>query len=383
MKIIIAPDSMKGSLSALEIADIVAQAAQAILPDAEVLRMPIADGGEGTVDALVQATGGELRTARVTGPLGRPVDAAYGVLNGGRTAVIEMAQASGLPLMAGALCPLRATSRGTGELMRHALDAGIRDLLVGLGGSATNDGGAGLLMALGARLLDAEGNSIPDGGQGLEQIARIDLRGLDARLAEARITVLSDVTNPLLGPEGATHIYGPQKGAEGETLARLERGMAHYAGVLQRTLGRDVATAQGAGAAGGLGAALGGVLGGTMRSGIDAVLEAAGFEAALAGADLVITAEGRMDGQSVAFGKGPAGVGKRAKARGVPVIAIVGGMTRDAMAFCEGGLASIMALPDGPMSVSDAMDGAAALLASAAERMFRMLRIGMHLGGAG
>ncbi len=380
MKIVVAPDSFKGSLTAVEIIRIVSGAAERVFGDITVVPAPIADGGEGTVDAFVLATGGAYRQAIVTGPMGTPVTARYGLLPGG-SAALEMAQASGLPLISvEERNPLKATSRGTGELLLHALGEGARDILMGIGGSATNDGGTGLLTALGARFTDAAGNPVPEGGEGLEHIVAADFSGLDPRLSQARIRVLCDVTNPLLGERGATRVYGPQKGADAQMLDRLERGMANYARVLAHALGHSVADMPGAGAAGGIGAALGGVLGAEMSRGVESVLDAIKFDELLHGADLVITAEGRMDAQSMAYGKAPIGVAHRCRRLGVPVIAMVGGMTDEAMAFC-GGNASVMTTVNGPMTVEDAIAGAERLLNSAAERMFRMVRIGRVMGG--
>lgn len=381
MKIVLAPDSFKGSLSALEIVTILARTVARVFPGAQAVPVPVADGGEGTVDALVLATGGTYREAVVSGPLGERVTARYGLLPGGRTAVLEMAQASGLPLMPpGGLDPLRASSRGTGELLLSALDAGARDILLGIGGSATNDGGMGFLSALGARFTDADGQVVPDGGQGLSRVFHVDLSGLDRRLGETGLRVICDVSNPLLGGEGATHVYGPQKGVTPALLERLEQGMEHYARVMEGALGRDIASAPGAGAAGGMGAALHGVLGARLLRGVDAVLEAASFDALLENADLCITAEGRMDGQSIAFGKVPVGVAARCREKGVPVVAIVGGMTEDAMAFLRHGDASIMTTINAAMRVEDAMQNAESLMEGAAERMLRLIDIGRKMG---
>jgi len=270
--------------------------------------------------------------------------------------------------------------RGTGELLLSALDAGARDILLGIGGSATNDGGMGFLSALGARFIDADGQVVPDGGQGLSRVFRADLSGLDRRLGETGLRVICDVSNPLLGREGATHVYGPQKGVTPALLEKLEQGMEHYARVMQEALGRDIASVPGAGAAGGMGAALHGVLGARLLRGVDAVLEAAGFDALLEGADLCITAEGRMDGQSIAFGKVPVGVAVRCREKGVPVVAIVGGMTEDAMAFLRHGDASIMTTINAAMRVEDAMQNAESLMEGAAERMLRLIDIGRKMG---
>ena len=379
MKILFAPDSMKGSLSALESCDILEKAAARIFPEAETVAIPVADGGEGTVDALLRAMGGARRKTKVTGPLFEEETAEWGLLADG-TAVMEMAQASGLPYVpTDRKDPRKATSLGTGEMIAAALKEGVRKILIGIGGSATNDGGIGMLKALGAAFADAEGKPVEPTGAGMARVAKVGFSGLMPELKETEITVICDVTNPLLGENGATWIYGPQKGAVPAIRDELEAGMAHYAGVMEKTLGRDISSFPGAGAAGGLGAALGGVLGATLKSGIDAVLDAVHFEQKLEGVSLAITGEGRMDGQSVRFGKVPVGVARRCAAKGIPTAAIVGGIGDGAEGFfdlCEG---TIMTTVSGPMSLEKAMADAPALYEYAAERLLRAIRIGMNL----
>lgn len=383
MKFVFAPDSMKGSLTALRAVELLRAAALKVFPDAQCVCVPVADGGEGTVDALCLACGGERRTVRVTGPLGRPVDAVYALADGNATAILEMAQASGLPLTApDGLDPLRASSYGTGEMIRAALDAGARRLLIGIGGSATNDGGMGMLCALGARFRDERGEILRGCGADMARVAEADFSGLCPALGEADILVICDVTNPLLGERGATAIYGPQKGVTPAMMPELERGMAHYAHCLERTLGRDVSTFLGAGAAGGMGAALGGVLKARMRSGIDAVLELTRFDELLDGCDLVVTGEGRIDRQSVEFGKVPAGVARRCREKRVPVVALVGGVGPGAEAFDTLGQTAILPLPDGPMDLSRAMEDAERLYSAAAGRLFAILSMGVGIGKA-
>ena len=327
MKMLFASDSFKGSLTAVEICDLLQEAAADIFPDAETVSLPIADGGEGTVDALLCAMGGKRMTTRVTGPLFAPVDAQWGLLGDGQTAVLEMAQASGLPYVPAAQRdPRKTTSFGTGELMAQAIRCGAKSLLIGIGGSATNDGGLGMLSALGAVFTDWQGKPVSPTGGALADVCHADFSGLMPELADCRITVLCDVTNPLLGATGATYTYGPQKGATPEICAELEAGMKHYAQVVENTIGRGIADFPGAGAAGGLGAALGGVLKATLKSGIDAVLETVRFDEQLAQADLVVTGEGRIDGQSVQFGKVPIGVARRCAKANVPVLCICGGI---------------------------------------------------------
>ncbi|MDR1960848.1 MAG: glycerate kinase [Gracilibacteraceae bacterium] len=371
MRVLVASDSFKGSLTSREVGLAVAEGVRRALPAAETRVVPMADGGEGTVDALVEAMGGMRRAARVTGPLGAQADAVYGVLPDG-TAVIEMAAASGLPLVPPRLRdPRRTTTRGTGELMLAALDGGARRLLIGIGGSATNDGGAGMAQALGARLLDETGAELPPGGGALRRLARIDISGLDARLRKTEVVVISDVTNPLCGPLGASFVYGPQKGASPTDAAELDACLAHYAEIIRADLGRDIAATPGAGAAGGLGAGLLVFAGAELRRGTEAVLDALDFDKMLADCDVVVTGEGRMDAQS-AFGKLPLGVAARAKALGKPAVAIVGAVTAGADALYAGGLSAVVPICDRPMPLDEAMADAARLVSDAAERAFRL-----------
>lgn len=382
MKFVFAPDSFKGTLSAAQICDILEEAARRHYGNGvQIQRVPLADGGEGTVDALLLACGGEKRFVRVQGPYGEETEAGYGVLADaqGGAAVMEMAAASGIAITRRRE-PMEASSAGTGELLAHILDSGVRRVLVGIGGSATNDGGAGFLHALGARFFDAQGKAIVPKGGNLEQIARAELSGLHPGLAGAQIEVICDVTNPLCGPEGATTIYGPQKGANARTIPLLEAGLRSFAAVLQRALGRDISSFPGAGAAGGVGMALGGVLGARMRSGVDAVLEYAGFDRMLAGANLCITGEGRLDGQSVRYGKAISGVAQRCAQNGVPLAVIAGGLGEGAhgiYAICP---CALMVTPDSPMPLEQALDNADRLMRDAADRLMRTLRLGAQVG---
>lgn len=381
MKFVFAPDSFKGSISALNASRMLDAAARRHFSPLETVLVPVADGGEGTVDALILATGGETRTVRVTGPFGESVDATYGMLPDGETAVLEMAQASGLPLVPqDRRNPLRTSSYGTGEMILDAIRSGATKLLIGIGGSATNDGGMGMLSALGWRFSDADGNPVHPCGASLARVAFVDGSGQDPAFANVSITVICDVNNPLLGPEGATRVYGPQKGADTAMLEELEAGMAHYARKMEAALGRDIASMAGAGAAGGMGAALAGVLGATLRSGIDAILDAVQFDAILEDADLVVTGEGRMDGQSIRFRKVPAGVALRCKQKGVPLVALVGGMAEGAHELYDLADASIITTINAAMPIETAMANANALFEDAADRMFRMLAIGSRLG---
>ena len=379
MRIIVAPDSFKGSLTAREAARAMARGIRQVFPEAEVIEIPIADGGEGTVEALVAATGGVLRQTTVRGPLGEPVDAAWGVLGDGRTAVIEMAAASGLTrVSAGRRDPRITSTFGTGELVRAALEAGLRRIILGIGGSATNDGGAGLARALGARFLDADGLDLPEGGAALAWLARIDLSGLDPRLSGTEILVACDVDNPLCGPRGASAIYGPQKGATPEMVAELDAALGVFAGVAARATGRDIALRPGAGAAGGLGAGLLFFTPARLRPGVAIVLEATGFEALAQGADLVITGEGRTDAQT-AMGKAPVGVAAAAKRQGVPVICLSGGLGEGANDVLAHGIDALATTVPRPMTLEACMGQGAALVEAAAARACRLVKVGLSL----
>ncbi len=381
MKLIFAPDSFKGSLSALESCDILERVAARIFPGAETVSVPVADGGEGTVDALLRAMGGKKIETNVTGPLFERETAVWGLLSDS-TAVMEMAQASGLPYVpADQKDPRKATSLGTGEMIAAAVKGGVRNILIGIGGSATNDGGMGMLAALGAKFTDKEGKEVKPFGGEMIRVDKADFSGLMPELKKTTITVICDVTNPLLGENGATFIYGPQKGAVPEIRDELEAGMAHYARVVSEACGKDIANFPGAGAAGGLGAALGGVLGAQLKSGIDAVLDAVNFDQKLEGVDLAITGEGRIDGQSVRFGKVPVGVAKRCAAHGIPTVAIVGGIQDGAEGLFDLCESTIQTTVPGPMSLEKAMADAPALYEYAAERLLRAIRIGMNLKG--
>jgi glycerate kinase len=380
MKIVIAPDSFKESLSALQVAQAIEAGMREVWPDAAYVKVPVADGGEGTVQAMIDATGGRRVDVRVTGPLGQTVDAFYGRAGGeDGLAVIEMAAASGLEGVPPDLRdPRTATSRGTGELIRAALDAGARRFVLGVGGSATNDGGAGMLQALGVRLLDDAGNDIGPGGAALAQLARIDASGLDARVREADFRIACDVDNPLTGPRGASAVFGPQKGATPAMVAQLDAALAHYADIVKRDLGRDVAQMPGAGAGGGIAAAMVVFLDGQLRPGIEIVTEAVGLDAAVRDADLVVTGEGRIDGQTV-NGKTPMGVARVARRHGKPVVAIGGSLAPDADAVHAQGIEVVVAAVARPCSVADALAGADANLRRAARNLAAALALGARL----
>lgn len=381
MRLLIAPQEFKGSLSTTEAARAMADGLRRALPEAELDLAPMADGGPGTVDALVTAGGGRRVITTVADPLGRPVDAAWGLLDEGRTAVIEMAAASGLVLLRPEERDARRTSTfGTGQLIAAALDAGCRRLIIGLGGSATNDGGAGMAQALGARLSDDQGRDLPPGGAALARLARIDVSGLDARLRECRVLGATDVTNPLCGPRGASTVYGPQKGASPADVEELDAALARYAAVIQRDLGKRVAEAPGAGAAGGIGAGLIAFLDAELRSGAELVAEVVDLENRIAAADLVITGEGRLDAQT-AYGKTVATVARLARSQGRPVVALAG-CVDDARGACSAlGLEAALSIMPGPLPEADVMARAAELLSTAAETLGRLLRVGRGLAG--
>jgi glycerate 2-kinase len=380
VRIVVAPDSYKGSLSALGVAEAIERGVRAVFPEAEVAKVPIADGGEGTVDALVVATGGRVEERTVRGPLGEPVRARWGILGAGDTAVIEMAAASGLPLVPkDRRDPRVTTTFGTGELVRAALDAGLRKLVVGVGGSATNDGGAGMARALGVRFLDAAGAELPEGGAALARLARIDLSGLDPRVALAELVVACDVDNPLTGPRGASAVYGPQKGATPELVKELDAALGRYAAVARDATGRDVADRPGAGAAGGLGAGLLFFTPARLRPGVAIVLETTRFDELVRGADLVITGEGRTDFQT-AMGKAPVGVAAAAKRHGVPVVCLAGGLGDGADDVLAHGIDALASTVPGPMTLEECLARAAELVGAAAARVCRLVKVGATMG---
>ena len=370
MKIVVAPDSFKGSMTAAQACEAIAAGLRKAIPAAEIVSVPMADGGEGTVDALVASTGGRRVSARVTGPLGEPIMAVYGILGDDQTAVIEMAAASGLPLVPPAKRnPLVTTTYGTGELIRRALDEGCREIIVGIGGSATTDGGAGMAQALGVRFLH-EGQAIeePMNGALMGQVDAADVSGLLPAARACRFTVACDVNNPLLGPKGAVYVYSPQKGATREQCAILEANMKRYIDVVEKAVGRHVRGVPGAGAAGGLGAGLMAFLDARLTPGIDIVLAHSGLAHRVKGAALVITGEGQIDYQT-AFGKTPSGVARVAKAEGISVIALAGSVGEGADKLVDIGIIACFSICPGPMTVEEAMGRGAELLESAAERL--------------
>ena len=378
MRFLFASDSFKGTISSARAAELLAVAAKECFPKAVCEGLVVADGGEGTVEAVVAATDGELRNVFVADPLGRQVRATYGLLDGGR-AIIEMASASGLPLLdASERDPLATSTYGTGELIADALDVGVRDVTLAIGGSATNDGGMGSLRALGARFLDDSGAELAGTGADLVRVARIDLAGLDPRVDETSFHVMCDVDNPLLGERGATRVFGPQKGASPQVVEELEQGMASYAKVLEaNVLGFDPQDA-GMGAAGGLGAGVRALLAAELLPGIEQVLNLVGFDELLSGCDLCVTGEGHADAQS-AHGKVVSGVASRCERAGVPCVALVGGMDPEAIELLSCGVDALVPAVIDACTVDEAMANAEQNYLLAAQRMFSLLRLGSRL----
>lgn len=355
MKIVIAPDSFKESLTAKQVAQSIARGVRSQLPEAELVLLPMADGGEGTTQALVEATGGCLIRAQVTDPLGRTIQADWGMLGDGETAVIETAAASGLDRLAEhEKDPLKTSSAGTGQLILAALNQGVKRIILGLGGSATNDGGSGLLSALGGRLLDAGGQELTPGGGSLLELDRLDLSTLDPRLAETEFLLACDVDNPLTGPEGASAVFGPQKGATAPMVDHLDRALGHFATHLEQVSGSVVRDLPGAGAAGGLGIVLMALASTRLNAGVELVMDAVGLDHALQGADLVITGEGRMDSQSI-YGKTPIGVAQRAKRYDCRVIALAGSVAPDADVVFDYGIDALFSVVPGVQSLETAL----------------------------
>lgn len=378
MKFLFASDSFKGTLSSRRTAELLTRAAQEIFPDCECGYLEVADGGEGTTEAVLSAAGGRRMEAVVCGPLWERRKACYAALDG-RRAVMEMAAASGLPLVPAELRdPRNTTSYGTGELIRDALDKGFRDLSIAIGGSATNDGGIGCMRALGVRFLDEDGNELSGCGGDLIKIRSIDRSGMDPRLRDTHVTVMCDVTNPLCGENGATRTFGKQKGGTPEILDELEAGMENYRELLRREFGIDMDEEPGAGAAGGLGAALLSFLRAELRSGIETVLDLIEFDKKLEGVSLVVTGEGRADWQS-AFGKVMQGVGRRCLRQGVPAVAIVGSMGDGAEQIFDYGIESMITTVNGVMPLEEALERAEELYLGAARRLLRMLRAARSL----
>jgi len=374
-KIVIAPDSFKGSMSAMEVCDAVEKGIRAVLPTAAIVKVPMADGGEGTVETLVKATNGKIVKINVLDPLGNEVESKFGILGDGRTAVIEMALASGLTMVPlEKRNPLVTTTYGTGQLIKGALDYGCREFIIGIGGSATNDGGVGMAQALGVKFLDKNGQEIGFGGGSLRDLEHIDLGSIDPRIKESNFKVACDVDNPLCGPKGASYVFGPQKGATPEMVKILDENLLHLAEIINRDVGVKVENEPGAGAAGGLGAGLMAFCNARLKRGVELVIEATGLEEKIKGADLVITGEGQMDFQT-AHGKTPYGVAQVAKKYNIPVVALVGSIGSGVDILYEKGIDAVFSITQGPMSLEECMKNGNLLLEKTAGNIMRLLSI--------
>jgi len=379
MKIVVAPDSFKGSLTAIEVSDAIEQGVREIFPEAEIIKIPMADGGDGTVQCLVNATGGKILKEKVTGPLGDGVLASYGILGDKKTAVIEMAEASGLTLVPeNKRNPLITTTYGTGQLIKAALDQGCRKMIIGIGGSATNDGGAGMIQALGVKLLDKDGEEVGFGGGELKKVFRIDTKYLDNRLSETKVLIASDVSNPLCGPKGAARVYGTQKGATPEMIKKLDESLAYFAEIIKRDLDKDIKDIPGAGAAGGLGASLIAFLDAELRPGIEIMIEIVKLEQAIEDADLVITGEGKIDSQTI-YGKAPIGVAKIAKKYNIPVIAVAAIISDDAEIVHQYGISSLISVSGTPMRLDESLPNKVSLIKNSIKQSMMAIKTGKEL----
>ncbi len=378
MRVILAPDSFKGTMTSEHVIDILKEALEEIFGSCEITKIPIADGGEGTVDSLVKVLNGKYEYVEVCNPIEETVHAKYGIVNED-TAVVEMAEASGLPLVPEhKRNPLKTTSYGTGQILKSVLDKGFQNIIVAIGGSATNDGGTGAMSALGARFLDENGNELKTNGENLIHIRDIDLSGMHPRTKECNIIVMCDVDNPILGEYGATYIYGPQKGGTEKQLLYLEEGMKNYVSVLKKKFGTDVSKIPGSGAAGGISAALMLFANAKLQSGIKIILDTIHFKEMLRETDLVVTGEGRLDGQSVR-GKVLYGIGMACKEQGVPAIAVVGSIGNGGDEICNYGIRAVIPIIDAPMNLKTAMERSDELLRKAAIRAFKLIEIGTEI----
>ncbi|MBE5961267.1 MAG: glycerate kinase [Lachnospiraceae bacterium] len=373
--LVLAPDSFKESMTAKEACEAMERGAKKVNPDITCIHVPMADGGEGTMQSLVDATGGTVFTTTVVGPLGKQVEAQYGILGDGKIGILEMASASGIELVPQAdRNPLTATTYGTGQLIKACLDKGVKKLLIGIGGSATNDGGAGMVQALGGRLLDKEGNELAYGGGELGKLHSIDLTGFDARLKDVVVEVACDVSNPLCGEKGASHVFGPQKGATKEMVELLDANLRHYAEVIKEQTGKDVIDAPGAGAAGGLGAGLMAFADGTLKKGIEMVIEYAGLEDKVKDADMVWTGEGSIDFQTQ-YGKTPLGVATVAKKYNKPVVALAGRVGGGSEVLFDKGIDAIFGIMKGVCSIEEALAKGQENVEKTAENIIRLMNL--------
>ena len=374
MKILIAPQSYKGSISAIKVAEAIKEGALNIFPSIESLIIPVADGGDGTLETLVESTSGIIHNSNATGPLGNSIPVIWGTLGDSKTAIIEMARISGLALVPqNKRNPYYTTSYGLGEIIKEALDLGYRKFIIGIGGSATNDGGAGMAQALGAKLTDANKKSIDFGGLALNEITKIDISGIDPRINESEILVACDVNNPLCGPNGASFIYGPQKGASPEMVKTLDDALYHFGSQLIRDTGINIMEIEGSGAAGGIGGGMVGFLNAKLKPGIEIVLDSLDFDKSLKNVDLVITGEGQIDFQTV-FSKAPIGVAKHAKKYNIPVIAICGSLGENYQDVHSHGIDAVIPIIPKPMDLKNASDNAYELIKNTSEQIFRILK---------
>lgn len=375
MKIVIAPDSFKESMTAQKACDAIERGLKKIIKNAEFIKVPMADGGEGTTQSLVDATGGKFYHTESTGPLGEKVNSVFGILGDGKTAILEMASTSGLEIVPREKRnPMLTTTFGTGELIKKAIDMGVSTVLIGIGGSATNDGGAGMIQALGGKLLDKNGNQIGFGGGKLSEIERIDLSEVDERLKNIKIIAACDVQNPLTGPTGASHIFGPQKGADKEMVEILDENLKHFAEIIRKDLGKDIENVPGAGAAGGLGAGLMAFLSAELKKGIDIVIEYSKLEEKMNGVSLVITGEGSIDGQT-RFGKTPYGVAKTAKKHNIPVVALAGNVGKDTDILYDFGFDAVFSIMPGVQNLETALKHGEENLERISENIGRVIEI--------
>ena len=379
MKIVIAPQAFKGSLSALNVANAVQKGVRRIFPDAQILTCPVADGGDGTLETLVESSGGKIMETNVADPTGKPIVAQWGAMGDGNTAVIEMARTSGLALLTlEERDPLNTTTYGLGEIIVSALNKGFRKFIVGIGGSATNDAGAGMAQALGIKLMDREGRNLVFGGAALQNLSVIDTSSIDQRVLESNFQIACDVNNPLTGPEGASAVYGPQKGATEENVRQLDSALGVFAEVTKRDLGKDISNLEGAGAAGGLGAGMIAFVEGHLRAGVDIVLDTVNLAEKLESADLVITGEGSIDFQTV-YNKAPIGVARMAKARGIPTIGISGMLGKNYQIVHNHGIDAALSIANGPISLEESLQNAPSLISEAVEESLRLISVGMKL----
>ncbi|MDE0744803.1 MAG: glycerate kinase [SAR202 cluster bacterium] len=379
MKILVAPQEFKGSISALSASEAAKNGILRVFPEAEVVLCPVADGGDGTLETLVEVSGGEVRTCSVQNPIGETIQAQWGAMGDGVTAVIEMARTSGLALLSlDERDPLNASTYGLGQAISEALNEGFRKFIVGIGGSATNDAGAGMAQALGANLLDARGNTISFGGAALSSLQTVDISNMDSRIKESKFLVACDVSNPLTGEEGASAVYGPQKGATPEMVQRLDDALTNFATVVKKDLKKDVSEMSGAGAAGGLGAGMMAFMGAELKAGVDIVLDTVNLRDKLSSVDLVITGEGGMDFQTI-YNKAPIGVARIASEHNIPTIAIAGLLGSNFKIVHEHGIRAATSIVNGPITLEEASDRAFELISDSVEESLRFISVGMDL----